>query len=64
MTPAQRAQRDAIRAMTTDERVRVSHALWIEARAVLAAGVRARHPDWTEAALMARVSELMRDAGA
>lgn len=61
-TPARRAER--FRAMTADEKVRLSHALWVEARDVTAAGVRARHPDWTEEEVAARVRELMRDGGA
>ena len=50
--------------MTADEKVRLSHALWIEARKVTAAGVRGSHPDWSEEQVAARVRELMRDAGA
>lgn len=54
---------ERFRAMTADEKVRLSHALWVEARNVTSAGIRARHPDWTEAQVAARVRELMRDAG-
>jgi hypothetical protein len=61
-TPDRQAER--FRAMTADEKVRLSHALWVEARDVTAAGVRARHPDWTEEEVAARVRELMRDGGA
>ncbi len=50
--------------MTADEKVRLSHALWLEARNVMAAGVRATHPDWSDEDVAARVRELMRDAGA
>lgn len=48
--------------MSVEEKLRISHALWIEARAVLAAGVRARYPEWTEPQVAERVRELMRDA--
>ena len=51
-------------AMTADEKVRLAHALWVEAREIAAAGVRARHPDWTAEQVAACVRELMRDAGA
>ena len=50
--------------MTADEKVRLSHALWLEARSVTAAGVRGRHPEWSAEQVAARVRELMRDAGA
>lgn len=59
---ARQAQR--IREMTADEKVRLSHALRVEARNVTAAGVKGRHPDWSDAQVAARVRELMRDAGA
>jgi hypothetical protein len=64
MNPALSHQLECIRTMSADEKVRISHELWLEARAVLAAGVRARSPEWTEEHLAARVRELMRDAGA
>jgi hypothetical protein len=54
---------ERIRAMTADEKVRLSHALWFEARNVLSAGIRARHPDWSDEQVAARARELMRDAG-
>lgn len=57
-------QTERIRAMTADEKVRLSHALWLEARSVAIAGERARHPEWSEEQLAGRVRELMRDAGA
>ena len=57
-------QTERIRAMTADEKVRISHALWLEARSVVEAGERARHPEWSEERLAERVRELMRDAGA
>jgi hypothetical protein len=57
-------QTERLRAMTADEKVRLSHALWVEARAVASAGVRARHPDWSDEQVATGVRELMRDAGA
>ena len=55
---------ERFRAMSADEKVRLAHALWTEAREVIAAGVRARYPTWSEDQVAARVRELMRDAGA
>jgi hypothetical protein len=57
-------QAERLRAMSADEKVRLSHALWAEARSVAAAGVRARHPDWSDDQIATRVRELMCDAGA
>jgi hypothetical protein len=57
-------QTERIRAMTADEKFRITHALWMEARDVIAGGVRARHPDWSPEQVVAQVRELMRDAGA
>lgn len=62
MNPALAYQLERIRAMSVEEKLRISHALWIEARAVLAAGVRARYPEWTEAQVAERVRELLNDA--
>ena len=56
-------QNERIRAMTADEKVRLSHALWLEARTITAAGVRGRCPDWSDEQVAERVRELMRDAG-
>ena len=64
MNTALDLQTERIRAMTADEKVRVSHALWLEARRVMAAGVQATHPDWSSEQIAARVRELMCDAGA
>ncbi len=64
MNPALSHQLARIRAMSADEKVRIAHALWLEARAVLAAGIRARHPRWSEEQVAVRVRELMRDADA
>lgn len=57
-------QTRALRAMSADEKVRVSQALWEEVWEVLAAGVRGRHPEWTPAQVVAGVRELLRDADA
>jgi hypothetical protein len=54
---------ERVRAMTADEKIRLSHALWVEARNVMSAGIRARHPDWSDEQVAARARELMRDAG-
>jgi hypothetical protein len=56
-------QAQRFRAMSADEKISISQALWLESRDVMSAGVRARHPDWTEQAVAHRVRELMRDAG-
>lgn len=64
MNPALARQTERIRSMTADEKVRLSHALWMEARRLVAAGVRASHPDWSDLQLAARVREIMSDAGA
>lgn len=57
-------QTHALRAMSADDKIRVSQALWEETWEVLAAGVRGRHPEWTPAQVLARVKELLRDAHA
>lgn len=49
--------------MTAEAKVRVSELLWHQAWAAAAAGVRARHPDWTESQVADGVRELMRAAG-
>lgn len=59
MNAALAHQLERIRAMSADEKVRIAHALWLEARAVLAAGVRARNPEWSEERVAERVRELM-----
>ena len=63
MNVALARQTERIRAMTADEKFRVAHALWVEARDVIAAGVSVRHPAWSSAQVTAKVRELMRDAG-
>lgn len=64
MSTAIDIQRRALRAMTADQKVRVSQALWEETWEVLAAGVRGRHPEWTPAQVAAGVRELLRDVRA
>lgn len=53
---------DRIRMMTVEEKIRLSHALWEDAWHVSAAGVRARHPEWSEAEVAVGVRALFRDA--
>lgn len=57
-------QTERIRAMSADQKFQVFHALWLEARRVMSAGVRANHPDWSDADIASHVRMLMRDAGA
>lgn len=64
MDTALTRQTERLRAMTADEKVRLSHALWLEARNVMVAGLRGTHPDWSDEQVVTRVRELMRDAGA
>ena len=54
---------ERLRQMTAEAKVRVSELLWHQAWAAAAAGVRARHPDWTESQVADGVRELMRAAG-
>ena len=37
-----------LRAMTASEKVAVMHALWRQAWSLTVAGVRGRHPDWSQ----------------
>ena len=64
MNAALARQLERLRAMTADEKYEVAHALWAEARDVLASGIRARHPDWSEEQVSARVRERMRGTDA
>lgn len=64
MSSALERQTKRIREMSADEKVRIAHRLWLEARAAIEAGVRGAHPDWEDTDVAARVRELMRDAGA
>jgi hypothetical protein len=63
MNVALARQTERIRAMTADEKFRIAHALWVEAREVMTSGVRVRHPAWSAEQVTAKVRELMRDAG-
>jgi len=63
MDSAIERQTERLRAMTADEKVRLTHALWIQAHDITTAGVRGAHPDWSDEQVAARVRELMRDAG-
>lgn len=63
MNTALTRQTDRLRAMSADEKLRLSLALWIEARNIATAGVRGRHSDWSDLQVANRVLELMRDAG-
>jgi hypothetical protein len=53
---------ERLRRMTADEKVRVAQALWRDVWNATAAGVRARHPDWSEPQVQDGVRELMRSA--
>ena len=64
MNTAADVQTRALRAMSADQKVRVSQALWEETWEVLAAGVRGRHPEWTPTQVVTRVRELLRDVRA
>lgn len=54
---------ERLRQMSAEEKVRVSRSLWQQAWAAAAAGVRGRHPDWSELQVADGVRELMRAAG-
>ena len=64
MNAALAFQIERIRGMTADEKVRVAHVLWAQARDTLASGVRARNPEFSTAQVADRVRELMSDVGA
>jgi hypothetical protein len=64
MSSAVERQTERIRQMSADDKVRIAHGLWLEARAAIEAGVRGAHADWKEPDVAARVRELMSDAGA
>ena len=49
-----------LRAMTADEKIAVMNALWREAWALKASGVRATHPDWSPAKVEEAVREIFR----
>ena len=49
-----------LRAMTASEKVAVMHSVWRQGWALTAAGVRARHPDWSPAQVEAAVRDSFR----
>jgi hypothetical protein len=53
-----------LRAMTATEKVATMHALWRQAWSLAEAGVRGRHPDWSEDQVAAEVRELLRRSAA
>ena len=59
MLPSE-AEVERVRQMTADQRVRVAHSLWLQVWHATAAGVRARHPEWSEALVADGVRELLR----
>lgn len=63
MESAKELQIQRIREMSPDQRIRIAHALWVEARNATVAGVKGRHPDWQKDQVAQRVRELMSDAG-
>jgi hypothetical protein len=50
--------RDRVRAMTPSEKLGLVHSLWRQAWALATAGMRARHPDWTDAQVGDAVREV------
>ncbi len=57
---AEEADLAALRRMTAAQKLDVMHALWRQAWALKAAGVRMQHPDWTDAQVEACVREIFR----
>jgi hypothetical protein len=49
-----------LRAMSATEKVASMHALWRQAWSLSAAGVRARHPDWSPQQVEAEVRQVFR----
>ena len=49
-----------LRALTASEKVAVMHSLWHQAWSLTAAGIRARHPDWSPEQVEAEVREIFR----
>lgn len=49
-----------LRAMTATEKVATMHALWRQTWSLLAAGTRARHPDWTPEQVAVDVRDSLR----
>ncbi len=56
--PLHPAQIAAYRRMTPHEKLAQSEAMYWQARALKASWLRARHPDWSEEAIEARVREI------
>jgi hypothetical protein len=56
---ARRAQLDALRRLSGPERLAMACAMSDEARAVSEAGVRHRHPEWTELQVQHALLELL-----
>ena len=55
--------RERLRAMTPEKKLQLQQALWRQAWSLAAAGVRARHPGWSEAKVKQAVREVFeRDA--
>jgi Rv0078B-related antitoxin len=52
----------ALRAMTGQERLRLAQQLYWSARKMKTAGVRAQHPDWSEAQVEAEVLRIFTHA--
>lgn len=47
-----------LRTMTATDKVATMHALWRQAWSLAAAGVRARHPEWTPEQIAAEVRSI------
>jgi hypothetical protein len=63
MNTSDQVETAALRRMTPAEKVAVMTALWRQAWALTAAGIRARHPTWTDEQVANGVRELFRSAG-
>lgn len=48
-----------LRAMTASEKIAVMHALWRQARSLIVAGVRGRHPDWPSERVEAEARKIL-----
>ena len=57
-------QADVIRAMTPEQKIRASQALYAAAWDLKAAWIRSQYPDLPEDQVQAQVRQLFRDAGA
>lgn len=63
-SPAHALQRDLIRAMSPEEKLRVTEALRAAAWELKAAWLRSRRPDWSEDEVQDAVRRWFRDAAA